>query len=80
MHGQAEKIVAKVFTNLANAFTIRDMPKKGTTTVIAVRAPDDLAEAIRQEATRRKMSVNELLNLRLAADFRVGSRATEGEE
>lgn len=48
------------------------MPKKQTT-VIAVRAPDELVEAIREEAEGRKVSVNELLNLELAARFKRGS-------
>ena len=40
------------------------------TTVIAVRAPDAIAASIRREAARRNMTVNELLNLELAAKFR----------
>lgn len=52
---------------------MRGMATKSPTTVIALRTPNDLAEAIKDEATRRNLSVSELLNLDLAAIYKRGS-------
>lgn len=48
------------------------MQTKKPTTVIAVRVPTDLSEAVREEAGRRNISVNEMLRLDIAAKYHCG--------
>ncbi len=49
------------------------MPTKGTK-VIAARVPEPLAEDIEAHAANRNMTVNEMLNLDLAAQYKRGQR------
>ena len=48
------------------------MPSKDTK-VIAVRVPLEIHQAIADEADGRGISINQLLNLRLAADYAQGN-------
>ena len=55
------------------------MPTKETT-VIAFRTPKALASAIRAEAKRRKISVNEMLNLDAKAKYHCGPEVQNSNE